>query len=92
MENPLLENWSITYNGFNYINPDSQNARITGEVFNNKNHRNGEIVTTSPIKKFENGFAFTRNTCYALGKPSISYKKWAEENRINLKGLYNDDF
>ena len=87
---PRIEEWSI---GSNFISlyqaPEAQNKYLHGRIYDDELDRfeDGSPIRTSSIQEFnlEESYAMTRNTMYMLGKPSVEYLEWLEEQGKKLE-------
>jgi hypothetical protein len=60
---PTIDNWSPTPWG------DPMSVRITGNIMGHPKHKDGLLITTSTVAKFEGGYAITQSgNKYKLGK------------------------
>lgn len=80
---PRLENWSMVQSYDPYSPPEIQLSFLQGIVYDHDRLGDGEHVRTSVLLKVDiaRGKAETYSgSKYSLGKPSIEWIKWLEEN------------
>lgn len=87
---PILKNWSIIRDNDNpFLAPELRKVRLYGNIYNDEKGRfnDGTPISTSSIQKLdiENNVAQTRNTTYQLGKISVDYMNWLNENGFKLE-------
>lgn len=74
--NTTLKNWSLAVRLDNpYQAPEVRLARLQGAVYGHPVHKDGSVITTSPIMSTNGRWASTQNTMYFVeGEPSNHYQ------------------
>lgn len=71
-----LENWAVVYSGSPYQAPELQIPRLVGNVFGHPSFEDGEMVTTSSIKRKDGECIVTNSgSYYTLGGIDPEYEK-----------------
>jgi hypothetical protein len=82
-----IENWSIVSIDDNpYKAPELKDKVVCGEAYGHKSFPDGAKIRTSSIMEInlKEGYVLTKNTKYTLGEINPVYKKWCEDNDIDL--------
>jgi hypothetical protein len=83
MNNPRIENWSMTGGGDPYQPPECQNLSLQGKVYGHPSPRfeDGKFIRTSDIVKVVGSEVHTHSgSVYTLGEPKPAYVDWCRAN------------
>lgn len=81
-----LKNWKAVYDSRQLpTSPEGKRIYVMGEIYGREGFKDGEIITTSRIKKSEGKVICTiTGSNYLLGEMEEEYKNWCEKNKIKV--------